>query len=575
MNDFNFKIAGEAGYGIASAGLIFAKTALRSGYSVFDFNEYPSLIRGGHNVYGARVAEEEVYSPSFGTDLLIALNQKAVERHTKELSPGAWVILNSDKATAPAPDFSPGINILPIPLIKLAQENGAPEVMMNNVALGAAIFLLGGDFKILESAVHDVFSSAKPEIIDLNIKVARAGFDFAQKNFKKRKILFNLKKKRAGKPLLLTGNDALCLGLIKAGCKFFAAYPMTPINSMIAYWAAKARELNLVYYQPEDEIAGINSALGAAHAGLRACVATSGGGFSLMVEAYGLAGMTETPLVIIEGQRSGPSSGLPTWTGQGDLRFVLGAGQDDFPRVVLAPGDPEECFWQAIEAFNWAEKYQLPVVILVDKYLSESRQTISSLDETRVKIDRGLLFSSTAQSEDYRRYRLTENGISPRAWAGQADLTFFTSSYEHDESGWAEEGIENRKAMMEKRMRKLETLKEEMPPPSIYGPSEAPLGLISWGSNKGAIREAQKILRVQGTETKFLHLNFLNPFPVEAVADFFRRSSKIWLVEQNITGQLAELIRARTGLEIENRILKYDGRPFLPEEIAVKIKEIT
>lgn len=571
MIDFTLKIGGEAGYGIASSGLAIAKIALRSGYFAFDFSEYPSLIRGGHNVYGARISSQEINFQNSSVDFLIALNQEALDFHKAELSRNSAVILNSDKVVNTG--LKPGVSVFSVPLIGLAKKSGGTEVMMNNIALGLTAFLLRVDFPILEQAIKEAFSWATPQVIDLNIKVALAGFDFAKKNFKNRKLAFSLIKRKASRNLLLSGNDALCLGAIRAGCKFFAAYPMTPINSMISYFASKAKELALVYFQPEDEISGINSAIGASASGLRSMVATSGGGFSLMVEALGMAGMTETPLVIVEGQRPGPSSGLPTWTGQGDLRFVLHASQDDFPRVVLAPGDAKECFWLIIEAFNLAERYQLPVIVLTDKYLCESRQTMS-IDESKAKIDRGLLLSLENCPKDYKRYQFTKTGISPRGIIGQTKSPFFTTSYEHDEFGFANEDSLNRKMMMEKRMRKLEALEKEMPEPLVYGLKKAKLGLISWGSNKGAILEAQKILKNQGIKTKFLHLNFLNPFPRKSTASFLKSCKKVLLVEQNFTGQLGSLIAEKTGINVQNRLLKYDGRPILPEDIAKKAKEI-
>jgi len=570
-NAFNFRIAGEAGYGIVSAGLAFAKIALRSGYFVFDYSEYPSLIRGGHNVYSARVSKEQVHSPYLPIDFLIALNQEAIDFHKDQLSPRAVILLNSDKVSPPA--LKKGIKLLSAPLIKLALDSHGSEVMMNNVALGITAFLLKADFSILEAAIKEAFAWANSDIVDLNIKVAKKGFDFAKDNLGSGEIPFNLKKLETKDRLLLNGNDAFCLGAIKAGCKFFAAYPMTPINSIITYFASKAKELGIVYFQPEDEIAAINSALGAAVCGLRSMTASSGGGFSLMVEALGMAGMTETPLVIIDGQRPGPSSGMPTWTGQGDLRFVLTASQDDFPRVILAPGDVEECFWLMVDAFNLAEKYQLPVIVLTDKYLAESRQAIELIDETKVKIDRGQRISLKDCSQDYKRYGFAKDGVSPRAFIGQTKEPFFTTSYEHDEFGFASEDAENRKTMMRKRMKKLETLEKEMPKPVVYGSKKAKIGLISWGSNKGIILEAQKILQAQGVETDFLHLNFLNPFPAKPVAEFCRDRQTL-LIEQNISGQLGGLIREKTGLRIENQFLKYDGRPFFPEEIAEKVKQI-
>ena len=572
MIDFTFKIGGEAGQGIASSGLIFGKLALRSGYFVFDTNEYPSLIRGGHNIYTTRVSGQKIFSQNDKVDFLLALDQNTIDLHKNELSSRAIVILNSDKYSNPL--SKNGVNIFSVPLIKLAKDAGGSEVMMNNVALGAAAFFLKADFGILESVIRDVFSSVKPEMIELNIKSAKAGFDFAKENFSAVKVSFSLERINNIEQLFLTGNDAFCLGAVKAGCKFFAAYPMTPINSIIAYFAAKARELGMVYFQPEDEIAAINSAIGAASAGVRSMTATSGGGFSLMVEALGMAGMTETPLVIINGQRPGPSSGLPTWTGQGDLKFVLSAGQDDFPRIVLAPGDIEECFWMTTEAFNLADKYQVPVIILTDKYLSESRQSVAVFDESKVKIDRGLLLSEKDQQNDFKRYVFTENGISPRAIVGREGNPFLINSYEHDENGFSIEDSKTRTAMMEKRMKKLETMEKEMPKPAIYGDGEAELLLIGWGSTKGSVLEAQKILEGGGVKTKFLHLNHLNPFPKEEVTLAVKNSKKILLIEQNVIGQLGDLIKQKTGIDIKEKLLKYDGRPFNPEEIVEKIKEL-
>lgn len=570
--DFIFKIAGEAGYGIASAGLIFSKTAQRQGYFIFDFNEYPSLIRGGHNVYGARISSQEIYSPRDGIDILVALNQKAIKEHSGELKRDAAVIFDSE--TVQQPNLGQKVNFFPLPLTKLAIQAGGQDIMRNNVALGATVFLLQGDFSVFDRVVRDVFSSAKPEIIDLNIKVASAGFDFAQKNFKEPLQGISFKKRENVKQLFLSGNDALALGTIKAGCKFFSAYPMTPINALLAYLASKAKELNLVYFQPEDEIAGINSAIGAGHCGVRAMTATSGGGFSLMVEALGMAGMTETPLVVIEGQRPGPSSGLPTWTSQGDLKFVLSASQDDFPRIILAPGDVEETFWLTTKAFNLSEKYQTPVIVLVDKFLCESRQTIEVFDENAVTIDRGFLFSPENSSENYQRYQLTDSGISPRARAGQAGVSFCVSSYEHDESGFAREDAQTREKMMEKRMRKLEDLQKEVPAPKVYGQRGAKTGLVGWGSSKGAILEAQKILLANNVKTEFLHFNFLSPFPAGPVARFYKDHKKILLIEQNFTGQLADLIREKTGIETKEKLLKYDGRPIFPEEIVKRVNEV-
>lgn len=563
--DFTVKIAGRAGEGIAVAGLILGKTALRSGFFVFDTSEYPSLIRGGHNVSISRVSNEKTFSLLSGVDCLIALNGESLEQHYSELSSDGIAILNSDEV--------PGAQerVLNLPLSSLAKKEDLPAVTANNIALGALVFLLKGDPETLKGVVADVFSGSGSEAVEMNIRAIQLGYGFAQKNWPDLKPPFSLSKQKPLPQLFLTGNDALALGAVKAGCRFFSAYPMTPINSLLAFFAAKAKDLGIVFYQPEDEIAGINSALGAAHAGLRAMTATSGGGFSLMVETLGMAGMTETPLVIVEGQRPGPSSGLPTWTSQGDLKFVLSAGQDDFPRVVLAPGDAEECFWQTIDAFNLAEKYQLPVIVLVDKYLCESHASVAPFDESRAEIDRGLLVEGFLP--DYQRYQLTSSGISPRAFPGQFGMNFSTSSYEHDALGLAREEAENRKSMMEKRAQKMKILQKETPSPQIFGSVRAKLGLVAWGSTKGQVLEAQKILKTKNIETKFLHVNFLQPFPTEQVKEFCQSCQKVVFVEQNSTGQLADLVQEKAGFEIKNRLLKFDGRPFFPEEIAEEVKK--
>ncbi len=574
--DFSFKIGGEAGYGIMSSGLIFAKTCLRSGYFVCDQTEYPSLIRGGHNTYTIRASEEEIFSVLKPIDLLVALNENTITYHKEELSKNSQVILNADKIDIKKISPLRKSKVYPVPLISLAQKIEAPEIMMNNVALGASIAVLQGDFETLAKVIEDIFGGAgKKEAVDLNVKAARAGFDFVKENFKELKVDFNLKKRKEIGKLLLSGNEALSLGATKAGLGFFACYPMTPVNSILSYFAQKGPDLNVVYVQPEDEISGINMAIGAAFAGTRAMVATSGGGFSLMVEGYGLAGMTETPLVIVEGQRPGPSTGLPTWGGQGDLRFVLHASQDDFPRVVLAPGDTKECFFLTTSAFNLAEKYQTPVVILTDRHLAEGHWWTDPFEEGKVKIDRGALLTAKEQQKEYKRYEITNSGISPRAIPGRKGFTFVANSDEHSEEGFSEESVEVRQAMVEKRMRKLTACQREIPNPNVYGQGSQ-ITLVGWGSSKGPILEAQKILLKEKIKTQFLHLNYLNPLPEKFLTKFFSKvkEENALMIEQNSTAQCSGLIREKIGFNIKHHFLKYDGRPFFPEEIAEKVKQI-
>ncbi len=373
--DFVFRIGGEAGFGILSSGNVFAKTCSRSGYYIAGLNEYPSLIRGGHNTFTLQVSTEPLFSVKQSVDLLVALNEDAIRLHTQELSQGAIVIINQDRVGNEV-EIPKGVFACRIPLITLAKESGGTDLMQNSVSLGAAIYFLDGDVEILKKVAGEAFGSA----MGANVKAVEAGFEYAKKNFPQ-KSEFKLTARKLKEPLMvITGNEAIALGAVKAGCRFFVAYPMTPISSLINFFIKRGPELGILYKQPEDEIAAVTMAIGASYAGVRAMTGSSGGGFSLMVESYGLAGMTETPLVIIEGQRPGPATGLPTWGGQGDLRFVMHAAQDEFLRIVLAPGDPEECFRLTGEAFNLAEKYQTPVVVMTDKHLAEGLFTVHKFD---------------------------------------------------------------------------------------------------------------------------------------------------------------------------------------------------
>lgn len=375
--------------------------------------------------------------------------------------------------------------------------------------------------------------------------------------------------------MLLTGNEAIALGAIAAGCKFMAAYPMTPATSIMEYMAAKAKEQDLVMVHAEDEISAINMTIGAGYAGVRAMTATSGSGFCLMVEGLGLAGITETPIVIIDAQRPGPAIGLPTRTEQGELEFILYAHHGEFPRAVLAPATTEDAFWLTIKAFNLAERYQTPVILLTDQHLASSYATVDRFDLSKITIDRGLLFSEeeAAKSSAYKRHRITKSGVSPRAFPLQRGVLVVTDADEHNEAGHLIEDAETRTLMMQKRMRKLLGLKKEIAPPQLYGPKTAQTTLIGWGSTHGAIGEAMNTLRKEGASVNWLHLNELWPFPAEAVAEALDKASSSYVIENNATGQLSHLIRAETGSKVSGRILKYDGRPFTPAYIAREVRK--
>ena len=435
VNDLNWKIAGEAGYGIKSVGLMFSKTCIRGGLQIFDYSEYPSLVRGGHNTYQVNVGEDEKFAPKVLVNLLVALNQNTIDFNKDELAKGAGLIYdNEDKKIDVSFIDEKKYTLFPIPLTKLAEDAGGKKVMRNSVSLGASIGLINYDFDLLKSVIEDAFEKKGEEIVDMNIKIAKAGYDYVKENFDVEKFPFHLKPIKGPKRMVLTANEAIALGAIQAGCKFMSAYPMTPASSILHYMAANAEKHSIVVKQTEDELSAMTMGLGANFAGVRAMTCTSGGGFALMVEALGLSGITETPMVIAEVMRPGPATGLPTWTEQADLRFLIHAAQGEFPRIIIAPGDIGEAFYGTHHAFNLAEKYQLPVFVLSDKFISESYKSEEFFDVKKLKIERGEMISDAQlkKAKDYKRYKFTDTGVSPRSIPGQQGGIYDANSDEHD-----------------------------------------------------------------------------------------------------------------------------------------------
>jgi 2-oxoglutarate ferredoxin oxidoreductase subunit alpha len=459
---------------------------------------------------------------------------------------------------------------LSVPLDRMAEEKAGDKLMLNTVALGAALAAVSYDLDTLNTVLTDHFGSG--EVGSRNVAAAKAGYDYVRSE---RKGKFGkIKPLSQPKRMLLTGNEAISLGAIAAGCKFMAAYPMTPASSIMEYLAAKSKEFDLVMVHAEDEIAAINMAIGAAYAGVRAMTATSGSGLCLMVEGIGLAGITETPLVIIDAQRPGPAVGLPTRTEQGDLQFVLHAHHGDFARAVLAPATVEDAFWTTVKAFNWADRYQLPVIILTDQHLASSHATVDPLDLSQVKIDRGVLFSEKENDPlKYMRHKVTKSGVSPRAFPGLGKALVVTDCDEHDEAGHLTEDAAQRTAQVQKRLRKISPLNKEIGTLRKHGSREPETTLIGWGSSYGAVHEAVDILRKEGASVNMLHLNELWPFPTKAVVDAVGSARNSYVVENNATGQVAQLIKTQTGYDVTGRILKFDGRPFTPAYIAEAVRK--
>ena len=561
-SSLNIKIAGQAGEGIKVSGLILNKAFSRLGFFTFGYSEYPSLIRGGHNTYQLVAASQPVYAADPQIDILIALNQESILLHQPELHASSLVIYDPDEFSLPRRKLKG--EYLAIPLIKLATQAGGQPLMANAVAQGAVLSLLNLPLTSLLALYQQVFAQKGKAVVAQNQKAASAGAEFVTKNFKKHLRSLSLPQKKE-KHLIVTGNEAIALGAIAGGLKFYAAYPMTPATSILHFLASVASQQKIVVKHTEDEIGAINMALGASFAGLRAMTATSGGGLCLMAEGISLAGVAELPIVIVNAMRPGPALGMPTWTAQGDLQFVLHIGHDEFPRLVFAPGDAQEAFELTYRAFTLAEKYQLPVIILSDKYLSESDFTCQPFPASSTHRRYGFISQPTSS---YRRYRLTSTGVSLRTVPGQKNGLHVLNSYEHDSYGFATEDGPTRSQQMRKRFLKLKIMEKELLPQPIFHPEAKKLGIISWGSNKGAILQAI----YDQPDIGFLHLNRLWPFPSEQVVDFIHRVRQVLVVENNSQAQLAQLIEQQTGIRIKKRLLKYDGRPFWPQEIKRELK---
>ncbi len=577
MIDITVKIGGEAGFGIMTTGLLMGKIATRSGYHAFEYPEYPSLIRGGHNVIEIRISDEDVFSQEKKVDVLVCLNEETFKLHKSEVKEGGIIVMDTEKIdkTILATE-TPNISLIHLPFAQILKDNALPIVMLNNIALGALVSLLGADFEILKSLITANFARKGEEVINKNIAASQVGFDFIKENFAAGYPKKIPKQQTVDQRMYITGNEMIGLAAISAGCKFYCAYPMTPSSVLLHYLAAKAEISGMVVKHAEDEIAVINMALGASWAGVRSMVGTSGGGFALMVEAVSLAGITETPIVIMMGQRPGPATGMPTWTEQGDLLFVIHSGHGEFPKIVLAPGDTEEAYKLTIEAFNLADKYQTPVFIMGDKYLLEGHQSVEKfkVQSSKFKVDRGKLLTQEEllKITNYKRYQITDDGISPRAIPGMRNSLHQANSYEHGQDGHTTEEASERKDQVDKRNKKAATyLANDSKLPEIFGAVDVPLTLIGWGSTKGPVLQAMKD---NGDKFNYLHFSYLWPLQKEELTKLLYGLKNTLLVENNSTGQLGQLISMVTGIQIKNKLLKYTGRPIYPEEILDQVKKL-
>jgi 2-oxoglutarate ferredoxin oxidoreductase subunit alpha len=575
---FAIGIGGAAGQGVATPGDIFAKILSRRGLHLNAYNAYQSIIRGGHTFLTIRTGPEKVTNMGDRLDLLIPLNQDAMDRHLRLLTDGAACIYNEETITPGA--AAEGVALCPLPVSKLADIT-RNKVAQNTLAVGAGLSMTGIGFQALEEVLAEQFKKKGETVVSENVGIARAGYDYASANFKPFAWPLPMTGNRYA---VLSGNTAMAMGGAAAGVKFYSAYPMSPSTGVLHWMAAHARKANIMVRQVEDEIGVVNMAIGAAHAGVRSMCATSGGGFALMSEGLGMSAMMETPVVVIDCQRAGPSTGVPTKTEQGDLWQMLGAAFGDYPRVLAAPLDIGDCFKIIPEIFNIADRFQCPGLVLCDLLLSEGRLSVDpkELDFAPV-IDRGELITTAAPPSGtdgnggYKRYKITESGISPRAVPGVPGHTHTAATDEHEEDGvLISDEFTNptkRRAMMEKRMRKVGGIEAAVPPPTLVGPRDAAITLIGWGSTKGVIEEACEILNEQGILANQLQIRWLVPLHGEAILEILKDSRHTFIVENNYSGQFARYLRSETSYVPDGYIRKYDGEPFMPHHIVEAVKE--
>ena len=546
--EFSILIGGAAGEGTRMSGQLIGKLLNQYGWRIFIYEDYQSLITGGHNFSIIRASKERISASTKEIDYLIALNQDTLQRHRVRLKKDGVIIYNSDQIKG-----EKGVGIA---ALTITTQLGGKPIMKNSSLLGALGKVLGIDWQAIEDLLKREFG----EKAELNLKIAKAGYDKAETHKKIEKL--------NQKPLpLITGNEAVALGALRAGLEVYISYPMTPASSILHYLAALKKDLkNIVVFQPENEIEVINAAIGAAYSGKRAMVGSSGGGFALMVEALSLAGQSESPIVIVESQRPGPATGLPTYTAQGDLLFVLSAGHGDFFRFVVAPGDAEESFYLTGLAMNIAWKYQLPAIVLIDKEISEDTFNLDKSVLEKIEKRDEILWNKKGE---YKRYLDTNDGISPLAFPGEAGAVVKATSYEHDESGiTAEEDEEQIKRMQEKRQRKVIDLAREiegLKAVNVFGDQNSEKAIIVFGSNKGIAIELGKEFGL-----RVIQPLIFQPFPEEQMKKALSGVKKIFTIETNASAQLTQFLGCR-GIKIESPILKYTGRPFFIEELREEL----
>jgi 2-oxoglutarate ferredoxin oxidoreductase subunit alpha len=557
-------LCGQAGMGIQTVEFLLTRILKLAGYNVFATKEYMSRIRGGTNSTEIRISSEAVGASVSRIDILIPLNEGAIQHVEKRISPKTVILADKE---AIGKDFDQTRHkFVDVPFTKTASEIG-DKIYSNVVAVGVMARMFGIELQTVSKFVGKFFSDKSEDVVQKNLAAVKAGYKLSEDLQNSAGIGFNVNKDtNIEDQILLSGTEAVALGAIASGCNFISAYPMSPSTGVLVFLAKHAKDFGIIAEQAEDEIAAINMAIGAWYAGARAMVTTSGGGFALMTEGLSLAGMLESPIVIHLAQRPGPATGLPTRTEQADLELALYAGHGEFPRIILAPGKVEDGFYLTQKAFNLADKYQVPVFILTDQYFIDSYYNTACLDLSDINIEK-----HTVKTDfNYKRYKLTANGISPRGIPGLGQGLVVVDSDEHDENGHITEDLDLRTRMVNKRLGKLELLRNETIPPELTGPQDYENLVVCWGSTYNVVKEAVENLSRENVAV--LHFKQVYPLPNETV-NYLQKARDIIIVENNATSQFSKLIKLHTGIDIKNRILKYNGLSFYVEELTNKLKE--
>ncbi|ANB57892.1 acceptor oxidoreductase, alpha subunit [Anoxybacillus sp. B7M1] len=576
VSQLSWKVGGQQGEGIESTGEIFSIALNRLGYYLYGYRHFSSRIKGGHTNNKIRVSTTQVRSVADDLDILVAFDQESIDFNFHELRDGGVVIADA-KFNPVIPEGS-HVTLYAVPFTDIATNLGT-SLMKNMVAVGASSAVLGLDINVFQEVVEGIFGRKGQQVVEKNMEAIRAGAQFMKEQLGENLQLMKLDQADGKKRMYMIGNDAIALGALAGGARFMAAYPITPASEIMEYLIKKLPALGGTVIQTEDEIAACTMAIGANYAGVRTLTASAGPGLSLMMEAIGLSGITETPLVIVDTQRGGPSTGLPTKQEQSDLMAMIYGTHGEIPKIVMAPSTVQEAFYDMVEAFNLAEEYQCPVIVLSDLQLSLGKQTVEPLEYEKIQIRRGKLVADElpplANKENFKRYEITDDGISPRVLPGMINGIHHVTGVEHAETGKPSEVASNRNAQMDKRLRKLKQLKFQTPVHKNAKHEEADVLLVGFNSTRGAIEEAMERLERDGLKVNHAHVRLIHPFPTDEMLPLVQKAKKVIVVEHNATGQLANLLKMNVGhAEKISSILKYDGNPFLPNEVYTKSKEL-